>query len=173
MSNMVLGALFIFFARVTDVSMGTLRTLFIVRGKRFHAAVLGFFEVIIYIVALNRVVNALDNPVNLIVYALGFATGNYVGSFLEEKMALGNISAQIICSKSMEMANALRDVDFGVTVLDGLGKEGEKEILLISLRRKYLPRLLDIAEDIDHDCFITVTDARTTRGGYFKGRKGK
>lgn len=172
MSQLILGSLFIFLARVTDVSMATIRTLMIVRGKGLYAAMIGFFEVIIYILALSRVVNSLDKPLNLIVYALGFSTGNYLGSYLEEKMALGNISAQIIPTvNSLELADDLREEGFGVTVIEGMGKAGLKKLLLVSLKRRDLHRLLDMIEEIDKDSFITIMDARTTRGGYFKKRR--
>ncbi|NPV42719.1 hypothetical protein H0A61_02836 [Koleobacter methoxysyntrophicus] len=168
MLSIVSGYLFIFFARVIDVSLMTTRTLMIVRGKRAYAAFIGFFEIIIYIIALNKVVNNLDNPANILAYALGFATGNYMGSFIEEKMALGNIAAQIIPKKNGDdLQEVLRDEGFGVTVLEGMGKEGTKKILNVALKRKNLPKLLDIVNRFDDGAFITVMDARTTRGGYF------
>ncbi len=175
MYEIIPGALLIFLARVTDVSMGTFRTLMVVRGKRIYAAFIGFFEVIIYILALHSVVNTLDQPVNLIFYALGFATGNFMGSFLEEKMALGQISAQIIPSENdSEMIDSLREAGFGVTVFEGMGKNGLKQVLFVSLQRKDMPKLFTMIEEIDKDCFITVMDARKTRGGYYRNRrKGK
>ncbi|MEC9488292.1 MAG: DUF2179 domain-containing protein [Halanaerobium sp.] len=172
MAATVLGVLFIFFARVVDVSMATIRTLMIVRGKRLYAALIGFFEVTIYILALSRVVNSLDSPVNLLFYALGFSAGNYLGSFLEEKLAMGNISAQVIPSgHSREMAAILREEDYGVTEMEGMGREGVKNVLIISLKRKELPGMLALIEEVDEDCFVTIMDARTTRGGYFKPRR--
>ncbi len=98
------GYFFIFFARVADVSLGVLRTLMLVKGKRFHAAFLGFFEVIIFILALDRVVGDLGNPISLLFYGLGFATGNVVGSYLEEKLALGHLTVQVISmTKPLEL----------------------------------------------------------------------
>lgn len=167
--SLVGGYLFIFFARVIDVSLATLRTLMIVRGRRLQAACIGFFEVSVYIVALNKVVKNLDNPLNLLMYALGFATGNFVGSFVEEKIAMGNISAQVIPkNKCSELLETLRSQGFGVTVIEGLGLKGPRKILNISLKRRDLPRLLDCIEKIDPEAFVTVTDARATRGGYFR-----
>lgn len=172
--EVLLGYLFIFMARVVDVSMATVRMLMIVRGKRYQAAVIGFFEVIIYILALRKVVSGLDNFGNLMAYALGFATGNFVGSIIEEKMALGTISARIILNNcNGGVANDLREMGFGVTEVEGMGKNGPKCILDIVLHRKYLPKLFDYMEKKDADAFVTVSDAKATRGGYLRKIKKK
>ncbi|MDN5311300.1 MAG: hypothetical protein PWQ68_273 [Thermoanaerobacteraceae bacterium] len=167
MLSLLAGYLFIFCARVVDVSLATIRTLMIVRGNRLQAAMIGFFEVIVYITALNRVVGGLNNPTNLMAYALGFATGNYVGSFIEEKLAIGLITVQIITRNPAVVEN-IRQKGFGVTVLEGMGKEGSRQVLMVSLSRKALPFLLDLVEQEDQAAFVTVMDTKVTRGGYFK-----
>lgn len=167
MLSLLAGYLFIFCARVVDVSLATIRTLMIVRGNRLQAAMIGFFEVIVYITALNRVVGGLNNPANLMAYALGFATGNYVGSFIEEKLAIGLITVQII-TRNPAMVENIRQKGFGVTVLEGMGKEGSRQVLMVSLSRKALPFLLDLVEQEDQAAFVTVMDTKVTRGGYFK-----
>jgi len=161
------GYLFIFIARVLDMSLATMRTLMLVRGKGLIAASIGFFEVMIYVTALNRVVSGLDNPVNLICYALGFATGNFMGSFIEEKLAIGLTTVQIISDKH-DLGDKIRDMGFGVTSLEGKGREGVKEILIVSLPRKELDRLLEFIDNNDDHAFITIMDTRASRGGYFK-----
>ena len=102
--------LLIFLMRVCDVSLTTFRTLMVVQGRRVQAAFIGFFEVILYIVALGKVVSSLDDPINLLFYALGFATGNYVGITIENKIALGNLGAQIILKtdKNQDLINSQR-----------------------------------------------------------------
>ncbi|HHW03252.1 MAG TPA: DUF2179 domain-containing protein [Thermoanaerobacterales bacterium] len=167
MLSLLAGYLFIFCARVVDVSLATIRTLMIVRGNRLQAAMIGFFEVIVYITALNRVVGGLNNPANLMAYALGFATGNYVGSFIEEKLAIGLITVQII-TRNSAMVESIRQKGFGVTVLEGMGKEGSRQVLMVSLSRKALPFLLELIEQEDKSAFVTVMDTKVTRGGYFK-----
>jgi hypothetical protein len=92
----ILGYLLIFFARLADVSLATFRMIMVIRGKRIIAACIGFVEATIYILAVGKVLSAMNNPLNILAYALGFATGNYVGIFLEEKMALGSIIVQVI-----------------------------------------------------------------------------
>lgn len=172
--EMFLGYLFIFAARVCDVSMATIRTLMVVQGRKVQAALIGFFEVIIYVVALGKVVNGLSDPGNLIAYALGFACGNYVGIFLEEKMALGNLSAQVVTNhKEDEVVEKLRENGFGVTVVKGEGKEGERNILNVTFERKMLGKLNKILEEIDDNVFITVSSTKQIKGGYFSATKKK
>lgn len=167
MLSLIVGYLFIFCARVVDVSLATIRMLMIVRGKRLYAAMIGFFEVIVYITALNKVVGGLSNPANLLAYALGFATGNYVGSYIEEKLAIGLITVQIITRES-KLVGIIREKGFGVTVLEGKGKEGTRQVLMVSLSRKALPVLMEIIEQNDGAAFVTVMDTKVTLGGYFK-----
>lgn len=170
-----LGYLIIFFARVVDVSLGTLRVLFIVRGQRLQAAVTGFFEVSIFLVALGMVLQDLDNPAKVIVYSLGFATGNYVGSLLEEKLAMGFSTIQIITRRNTPvcLASFLREKGFGVTSLEGEGRLGPRPVLLVTTQRKHLSRLLSIVDEVDPKAFVTILETRSIRGGVFLGRKGK
>lgn len=171
---LVFSYLFIFFARVSDVSLSTLRILMLMRGKAIQAAVIGFFEVTIYILALSQVIGSLDNPLRLVVYALGFATGNLVGSRLEERLALGFATAQVISlDKWEEMAEKMREQGFGVTVLEGCGKEGTHRILHILLKRRDLPCFLGLVHDIDNQAFVSIMDTRKIFGGYFAKIKAK
>ncbi|MEW6243494.1 MAG: DUF2179 domain-containing protein [Bacillota bacterium] len=169
------GYLFIFFARVIDVTFATLRLLMVVRGKKLEAAALGFFEVMIYILALSRVVGALNNPINLIVYAAGFATGSIVGSWVEERLALGYLTVEAIpsCGHAEILSEDLRDRGFGVTVINGEGREGIRKILFITVPRRNLPEVFKIMQKNDPAAFITVLDTRRTRGGVFPYRKSK
>lgn len=166
--------LFIFGARIVDVSLATIRMLMVVQGRRIQAAFIGFFEVIIYIVALGKVVNGFDNPFNLLAYALGFACGNFVGSYIEEKIALGNLTAQVILHGSgKEIIDELRDNGFGVTVIEGQGKEGPRSMLNIILKRRDLNKLNCILDSFDKDAFITVSTTKHISGGYFSKIKRK
>lgn len=167
MFPLFLGYLFIFCARVVDVSLSTIRMLMLVRGQKIQASVIGFFEVMVYIVALNRVVGQLDNICNLIAYCLGFATGNYVGILIEEKLALGLTTVQIN-TRDLCLCEFLRNKGYGVTVIEGMGKEGPRQILTVSTPRKTLPNLLNLIEKQDDMAFVTIMDTKATRGGYFK-----
>lgn len=171
--SLFLGYVFIFFARVLDVSMSTTRTLMVVQGRKVQAAIIGFFEVGIYVTALSKVVNSLDNPWNLLAYCLGFATGNYVGITIENKIALGNLSAQIILKTddNKELVDSLRSSGFGITIIEGYGLEGRSEIIQVALNRKDLNKLKKIVYDINKDAFITVNSINPISGGYFTSVK--
>lgn len=167
------GYLIIFISRVVDVSMSTMRTLMVMQGRKVQAAMIGFFEIIIYITALNRVVSGLDNPLNLLAYALGFACGTYVGITLEGKIALGNLSAQVILktNENQDLVESLRDNGFGVTIIEGQGKEGKRDILSIIMNRKDLVTLKKFVYEFDENAFITVNSINPINGGYFSAMK--
>jgi uncharacterized protein YebE (UPF0316 family) len=170
----VLELAFIFFARVSDVTLSTVRILMIMRGKSVSAALIGFFEVTIYILALSRVIDNLDKPLNLIVYALGFATGNLIGSRVEEQLALGFATAQVISiDKSDDLVDRMRERGFGVTVIEGCGREGVHKILHVLLKRKDMPCFLAIIREVDNQAFVSVMDTRKIFGGYFTKIKAK
>ncbi len=171
--EMFFGYFLIFFARMLDMSMATVRTLMVMQGRKFQAALIGFFEVGIYVVVLGKVVNSLDNPYNLLSYCFGFAAGNYVGIMIENKIALGNLSAQIILKTANNdiLIDTLRSEKFGVTSYEGQGIEGPREMLTVALNRKDLPRLKRIVDTIDVNAFITVNSISPIRGGYFKMKK--
>ncbi|MCR3922117.1 MAG: DUF5698 domain-containing protein [Firmicutes bacterium] len=170
-----LNMLFIFFARVTDVTLSTVRILMIMRGRSVNAAMIGFFEVTLYILALSKVIDSLDNPVLLVTYALGFAAGTFTGGYVEERLAVGFATAQIISLQEPDLlATELRAQGFGVTILEGCGREGNRrQILHVLLKRKDMPCLLRIVEKNDKDAFVTVMDTRKILGGYFTKIKAK
>lgn len=169
-----LGLLFIFFARVLDMGLATIRILMLMRGKSLNAAAIGFFESAIYILALREVILNLDSPIRIGVYALGFAAGNYVGSLVEERMAVGFATVQVISLTCTDnMVEEMRKKGFGVTVIEGCGKEGLHEILNVLVRRKDLAPLMDMVHKLDPQAFISVMDTKKIVGGYFARKKDK
>ena len=165
---------FIILARVTDVSLSTIRMLMLVRGRRITAAGLGFFEVTIYLLALGRVVQHLDDPLKIIAYGLGFSLGTILGGVIEERLAIGHTLVQVIPkNRCGELIRRLRAENFGVTVLEGQGRSGPRSILNITLRRKNLPQLLRCVDELDPIAFVTIFDARKTKGGFILGNKKK
>lgn len=160
----------IFLSRVVDVSLATFRTLMIVQGRKLHAALFGVFEVAIYILALGKVVDSLDNPWNFIAYCLGFAAGNYVGIMLEGRLALGMLSARVTVSASVsdELIANLRANDYGVTVIDARGKDGPRKILSIVFNRKDLRRLEELVKEFDQSAFMVVNNISPIYGGYIR-----
>ncbi|RQD73952.1 MAG: DUF2179 domain-containing protein [Candidatus Syntrophonatronum acetioxidans] len=112
---------------------------------------------------------ALDNPINLIFYSLGFALGNYFGSFFEEKIAFGHVTLHVISKfNSASLVKELRNNGFGVTTYCGYGiDESERKLLQVLIKRKELPRLTSLIESIDKESFISVLDTKSIKGGYF------
>jgi uncharacterized protein YebE (UPF0316 family) len=160
------GYAFIFFARICDVSLQTMRTIMVVRGERLKAATLGFFEVTIYVVALGSIFDNLDNPFNVLVYALGFASGNYIGGMIEEKLAIGVQFVQIITMNDpLRFARNLREQGYGVTAIEGHGFTGSQFVLQVLADRKKVKTLLADVDAWDQDNFVIVTDARKYHGG--------
>lgn len=170
--NIFLQALFIFLARVTDVSIGTMRTILLVKGQRKIASVLGFFEVMIYLIVLGKVVGNIDQPVLILAYCLGYATGNIMGSKIEERLSIGRLIVQIIVKESFDdLVQRLRDAGFGVTIFEGEGMDGKSYMLNIILERKQLGLLHKITDGCDNGAFITTMDVRASMGGYFQPKK--
>ncbi|GFN36973.1 DUF2179 domain-containing protein [Tepidimicrobium xylanilyticum] len=171
------GYLFIFLARVSDVTLATIRMLMVVQGRKIQAAIIGFFEVSIYVTALSKVVSNLDNPINLFAYAFGFACGNLLGVTIENKIALGKLSTQVILKgangDNEKLIMDLREKGFGVTTLEGYGREGSREILQIVINRKDLNRLKEIVYSYDRDAFIMANTISPVSGGYFSSIKKK
>jgi uncharacterized protein YebE (UPF0316 family) len=153
-----------------------------VRGKRGLAAVIGFFEVLIWIVAVGQALQHVQSILHVAGYAGGFAMGNYVGVWLEGRFAIGVNVVQAICRVHPEgsgkgggrvAAAALRDAGFAVTEIQGRGRESDVEILNVVVPRKSVPRVLALIGDNDPEAFVSVEEVRTTRGGYIRpgGRK--
>lgn len=164
--------LLIFVARIADVSLGTLRIILLSKGKKYLAPLLGFFEVFIWIVAISRIIQNLDNYVNYIAYAAGFATGNYVGIIIEEKLAMGILVVRIITSKETpNMISNLQDEGYGVTVLEAEGSKEKVNIIFTIIKRNNLPEVVGIIKKHNPKAFYSVEDVRHTSEGIFPSRK--
>jgi len=167
--NMVLMCFFVFFARICDVSCMSLRTILLTKGMPKLAAVFGFFEVLIYIVVLGKVIDSLNEPLYLIFYGLGFSTGNFVGSKIESMLAFGDAQMRIVLScneDTKEAVDELRDLGFGVTVFRGEGRDGEKAMLLINLKRKRINEIYSYFKKKNLKAFISTNDITSYAGGY-------
>ncbi len=170
--NIALQALLIFLARIVDVSIGTVRTILLVRGQKKIASVLGFFEIMIYLIVLGNVVGNVHKPLLLFAYCLGYATGVIVGSKIEERLSIGRLFAQVILKEIPEgFIETLREEGFGVTIFEGEGREGKSHMLNIILERKQVRKLYEIVEECNCGAFITMMDVRSSLGGYFQLKK--
>jgi uncharacterized protein YebE (UPF0316 family) len=161
-------ALMIFGLRVTDMSLDTLRMLFVMRGRKGIAWTLGFFEAGIYIVAITRVLSNLNNPLTILGYAAGFATGNVVGILIEERLAIGHTQMSIVSTaRGAALAQALREAGFAVTELPARGKDGMVHLLNASVLRKDVPNVERVVHEVDPEAFVTSADVRPVRHGFW------
>jgi len=167
----ILGGLFIFALRLTDVTLGTMRILMTVRGRKWIAALIGFVEVTIFVVAISQVVRNFGNVWNVLGYAGGFAAGTLVGMTIEERMALGWTVVRIISTDlSRRVCEALREAGYGVTEIPGQGMRGAVEIYEVVARRSDLPKILQIVERVDSRAFVTVEETRRVYRGWRLGK---
>ncbi len=153
----VLLPLFIFFARIFDVSLGTLRIIFVTKGMRKVAPFVGFFEVLIWLLAISRIMQDLDNWVSYVAYAGGFATGNFVGMYLEERLAIGHEMIRVITRKdATNLIEDLRNKGYGVTSVKAEGIEGEVAVIYIIARRSMIQEVLDEINQFNPRALYTV-----------------
>jgi len=173
-SNIYIGAGIIFLSRVLDVAMGTYRVQMIVRRKKLIAGVLGFFEVLIFILIVSKVIQDIGNWLNVIAYCAGFAIGNMIGIYISEKITKEIISVGIISrNKWQGIEEKLREEGFGITRSIGYGKDGEVQILKVICERNYFPKVRDIALENDRKVFITSYLLTGKNGGRMYGVKSK
>ncbi len=158
----------IFFARVCDVTLGTLRIIFVSRGRRSLAPLLGFVEVFIWIVVIGQLVQHLSSVTAYIGYAAGFAAGNYAGMWLEEKLALGTYLLQVILPEdSGKLAGGLHEAGYGVTCIDGVGSTGPVRLVYTIVKRRHVSQVLTIIHETEPHAFVTIQEVRSTEKGIF------
>lgn len=161
--------LVIFALRVSDMSLDTLRVLFVIRSQRGLAWVLGFFQSLVWVVAITTVLSNLGNLWNVVGYAAGFATGNVVGIVIEEKLALGHGHMRIISSsRGTAIAQAIRDAGYAATELPGRGRDGTVTVINCSVRRRDVRRVQKQVKEIDPNAFITVQEVRPLHRGFWR-----
>lgn len=158
--DLVLGCLLIFIARLADVSLDTLRMVAVIRGRRAMAWGLGFFQVLIWVYAISAVMKNISQPPYAIAYALGFATGNFLGITIENWLAHGEQVIRVFTRRGEETAARLWAHGFGVTIFDGRGKDGPVSELYIQSARKSMQEVASIARQMDPECYYVVEDVR-------------
>jgi uncharacterized protein YebE (UPF0316 family) len=164
-----LGAGLIFLLRVGDMSLDTLRVLVVMRGKKSIAWILGFIQSAIFVIAITSVLENLQNPLNIIGYAAGFATGNVVGMLIEERLAIGHTQLNIISSRrGSAIAERLRAEGYAVTEIPARGKDGMVTLLNVSVLRKNVEKVRHAANEVDAEAFITAEDMRPIRHGFWR-----
>ena len=151
----------IFFARICDVTIGTLRIIFVSRGNKIVAPILGFFEVLIWVIAISNIIQHLDNVYCYLAWAGGFATGNFIGMKIEERIAVGVNLVRIITKKEdYQLISELHDNGFGATVVDARGKDGEVHVIYTVVKRKEIQKLIELIKTYNPNAFYVVEDVR-------------
>jgi uncharacterized protein YebE (UPF0316 family) len=168
------GPLVIFCLRIVDVSLDTMRVLFAIRGKRGIAGVLGFFQALVWIIAVGNVVKHLDSWMHVVGYAGGYAMGTVVGITIERMVAYGLSTVRIVSAHGgVEIAEALRERGYGVTELGAFGREGKVEIVNSVVQRAHLDEVMAIVDRFDPRAFVTAEEPKILRGGSFAEREWK
>lgn len=166
------GPLLVFFLKIGDVSLATVRILAVVRGSRLAGPAIGFVEILIWVVVVGAVIRNLGSPLHVVGYAAGFTAGTAVGMWIESKLALGVSTIQVVSREpTSELARRLRELGFGVTKLEGQGREGSVEILYTVVRRRHVPRVLRRVEEDDPDAFVAIQDDTVVRRGWLYGAR--
>ena len=161
--ELIFSALIIFSLRLADQSLGTMRALLVAKNKPIYAAIIGLVESAIWIVAISQVIKDIDDPVLIGAYAAGFAAGTILGSYIERIVGVGNIVVRVFSpANSPSVAKTLRGKGYGVTVIDGEGKDGPVKIHLCIIPRRKLSTVLNMIKEINPNAYITTDMANPT-----------
>lgn len=164
----------VFVAETCVLTCATLRTICIARGRKGPAAILGFCEVSIWLFAIGQVMQNLNSLGCAAAFAAGFSFGNFLGMYIEQKLAIGNLKVQITTHKNAAgLIEELRAAGFGVTKLDGRGATGPVEVIVTVVPRKDMPNVAAIIERFDPNAFYSVHDLQSAAEGVFPKREEK
>jgi len=160
-SDVLIIPLLVFLARILDVSIGTLRIIFVSRGLKYVASVLGFFEAMVWILAVSQVMQNLNSWETYVAFSLGFAAGNFVGVLLEERIAVGNLIIRVITRKdATELVRHLWDAGYGVTSVDAVGETGPVKVIFTVCKRRKLEKIIATIKRFNPKAFYTIEDVR-------------
>ncbi|MDD2375630.1 MAG: DUF5698 domain-containing protein [Eubacteriales bacterium] len=158
----------IFFGRILDVSFGTLRIIFVSKGEKYKAPIIGFFEVLIWIVVISEIFSRANSMLSYISYAAGYATGNFVGILIEQRIAFGFLLVRIFTSKGgAGMVTILNNRGYGATSIAGQGAKVQIDVVETVIERKAMKSVESIINDYDSEAFFVVEDVRSKRKGIF------
>lgn len=171
-AEVVLTCLVIVIARVADVSLGTLRMVSVINGRRWSSWALGFAEVLVWIVVVSEVIKTINqSPLYPLAYAFGFATGSFLGITIESRLAFGDQMVRLF-TRTPGVAAMLRNEGFGVTEFDGRGRDGPIQMLFIQTPRRDVPKVLARAKALDAACYYLVDDVRLKSDESGSGMRG-
>jgi uncharacterized protein YebE (UPF0316 family) len=162
----------IFCARIIDVSMGTVRVIFVSRGFKYLAPVVGFFEILIWLLAIGQIMKNLSNPACYIAYAGGFAMGNFVGIHIAEKLSLGVVMVRVVTKDdAAPLVNFLKAENYGVTSIDGHGTSGQVKVVFTIVPRREVRSVVEIIKKFNPQAFYSIEEVGLVERGIFPARK--
>jgi uncharacterized protein YebE (UPF0316 family) len=162
----------IFVARIADVSIGTIRLIFISRGLKYLAPVVGFFEILIWLLAIGQIMKNLSNPACYIAYAGGFAMGNFVGMWIAEKLSLGVVLIRVVTKKdAAELVEYLKSADYGITSVDGHGTTGQVKVVFTIVPRHEVKKVVDLIKKFNPKAFYTIEEVGFVEKGVLSSRQ--
>lgn len=165
--------LLIMIARIIDVSFSTLRIVYLMKGEKVFAAGLGFFESLIWLIAISQIIQNVTNVPAYIGWAAGFALGNFFGLIIEERLAVGKLIVRVITAvEAQALVDKLKDSGYGVTHIDGQGTAGKVKVIFCVIQREQFERVVGIIKSFNPKAFYTVEDVRTAREGVFPKSQG-
>jgi uncharacterized protein YebE (UPF0316 family) len=165
--------LLIFLARIADVSMETIRVIYISKGIKYLAPIIAFFEIVIWLLAMEVIMSDLANVMNFLAYAFGFAMGTYIGLVIEEKLSIGMVIMRIITTSDStdRIISFLRSENYGITSLDATGSRGTVKMIITLVNRTDLPAITAHLESTSPQAFFSIEDVRYVNQGVFRPRK--
>jgi uncharacterized protein YebE (UPF0316 family) len=164
--------LLIFAARVLDVSMGTIRVIFVSRGLKYLAPIVGFFEILVWLLAIGQIMKNLSNPICYIAYAGGFAMGNFVGISIAEKLSLGVVLIRVVTRKdAVELVRYLKSADYGFTSVDGQGTTGEVKVIFTVVPRREVRDVIELIKKFNPKAFYSIEEVGVVEKGIFPSKK--
>lgn len=173
--KIMLSYFLIFIAKLVEVSLATIRTVLNSRGEKVKGALIGFFEVMIWVIAVDQVLKGLsENPMKLIIYCIAFSCGNFLGVTIEGKLAIGMACIQAIVNEERKEALtcALREKGFGITTIKGEGKNGPVDLLIVYMKRKCVKEATELIYEFSPKSLVVVNDVRQLSNGYIKPKAG-
>lgn len=160
--------IFIFLGRICDVTLGTLRIIFVSKGQKSVAPIIGFFEVFIWIVIISEILSRANSMTAYLSYAAGYASGTYVGMRIENRLAFGILLYRVYTSKDAhELVAKINQQGYGATMITGDGSTGKVDIVETVVGRNEMRKIESVLTDFDDRIFFVTSDVRTAKNGIF------
>lgn len=162
----------IFLARVADVTLGTVRVIFITREMKFMAPLVGFVEILIWLMAIGQIMRNLSSPICYVAYAAGFATGNFVGISIAERLSLGVVMIRVVTAQdALPLVERLKAQNYGVTSIDGHGTSGQVKVVFTVVPRREVPSVVSLIKRFSPEAFYSIEEVNFVEKGIFPLRR--